>query len=46
MEETHTEAVAQMCSVRKVLLEMLQYLQENACVRVSFVRDSGLGVFL
>ena len=46
MEETHTEVVAQICSVRKVFLEILQYLQENTSVRVSFVRDSGLGVFL
>ena len=35
MEET--EAVAQMCSVKKVFLENLQNLQEITCARVSFL---------
>ena len=44
------EAVAQMCSVKKVLLEVSQSLQENTCARVSFLikffskRDPGTGV--
>ena len=31
-----SEAVAQRCSVKKVLLETWQNSQENTCVRVSF----------
>ena len=31
------EAVAQMCSVKKVFLEISQNLQENICGRVSFL---------
>ena len=31
------EAVVQRCSVKKVFLEILQYSQENTCVRVSFL---------
>ena len=30
------EAAIQRCSVKKVLLKILQNLQENACARVSF----------
>ena len=30
-----TEAVAQMCSVKKVFLEISQNSQENTCARVS-----------
>ena len=47
------EAVAQRCSVKKVLLEISQNSQENICARVSFLiklqaekRDSGWGVFM
>ena len=32
-----TEAVAQTCSVKKVLLEILQNSQENTRTRVSFL---------
>ena len=32
------EAVIQMCSVKKVLLEISQNPQENTCVRVSFLK--------
>ena len=32
----YTEAVDQRCSVKKVLLEIPQYSQENTCARVSF----------
>ena len=32
-----SEAVAQRCSVKKVLLEISQNLQENTCARVSFL---------
>ena len=32
-----TEAVAPRCSVKKVLLEILQNSQENTCARVSFL---------
>ena len=31
------EAVAQMCSVRKVFLDIWQNSQENTCARVSFL---------
>ena len=31
-----SEAVAQICSVKKVFLEISQNSQENTCVRVSF----------
>ena len=31
------EAVAQRCSVKKVLLEISQNSQENTCARVSFL---------
>ena len=31
------EAVVQRCSVKKVLLEILQNSQENTCVRVAFL---------
>ena len=45
-----TKAVAQMCSVKKVFLEISQNLQENTCARVSSSlaqkRVSGTGVFL
>ena len=33
----HSEAVVQMCSVKKVFLEISQNLQENVCTRVSFL---------
>ena len=33
----HSEAVGQMCSVKKVLLEIVQNSQENTCTRVSFL---------
>ena len=32
----YLEAVAQRCSVKKVFIEILQTLQENACAFVSF----------
>ena len=32
----HSEAVVQMCSVKKVFLEISQNSQENPCTRVSF----------
>ena len=32
-----TEAVAQICSVKKVFLEILQNLQESTCARASFL---------
>ena len=32
----YLEAVAKRCSVKEVLLEISQNLQENACARVSF----------
>ena len=32
-----TEAVVQMCSVKKLFLEILQNSQENTCARVSFL---------
>ena len=32
-----SEVVAQRCSVKKMLLEISQYSQENTCVRVSFL---------
>ena len=53
----YTEAVTQRCSVKKLLLEILQNSRENTCARVSFLiklqaalqlyqkRDSGTGVF-
>ena len=34
---TWTEAVVQMCSIKKVFLEISQNSQENACARVSFL---------
>ena len=34
--EQFSETVVRRCSVKKVLLEMSQNSQENACVRVSF----------
>ena len=43
-----TEAVAQTCSVKKVLLEILQNSQENTCTRVSFLiklQASGLQLY-
>ena len=51
------DAVTQKCSVKKVLLQILQNSHENTCARVSFSkkasdlqlcfkRDSGTGVFL
>ena len=33
----HQEAVAQTCSVKKVLLEISQNSQEHVCARVSFL---------
>ena len=39
----------QRCSVNKMLVEILQILQENTCARVSFsikLQVSGTGVFL
>ena len=46
-----TEAIAQRCSIKKMLLEISQNSQENTCARVSFLiklqaRDSGTSVFL
>ena len=32
-----SEAVAQTCSIRQVLLEILQYSQKNTCARVSII---------
>ena len=32
----YTDAVIQRCSVKRVLLEILQNLQENTCARISF----------
>ena len=51
------DAVTQRCSVKKVLLQILQNSHENTCARVSFskkasdlqlcfIRNSGTGVFL
>ena len=37
IDEKHTEAVTQRCSVRKVFLEISQSSQENTCTRVSFL---------
>ena len=37
-----SEAVARMCSVKKVLLEISQNSQENTCARVSFIRKETL----
>ena len=34
---TWAEAAAQMCSVKKVVLEISQSSQENTCARVSFL---------
>ena len=34
---THTEAVAQRYSIKKVFLEMSQKSQENTCARVSLL---------
>ena len=34
---TWIEAVVQMCSIKKVFLEISQNSQENACARVSFL---------
>ena len=33
----HEEAVVQMCSVKKVSLEISQNSKENTCIRVSFL---------
>ena len=41
-----TKAVAQRCFVKKVFLEISQNLQESTCTRVSFLNDSGAGLFL
>ena len=47
-----TEKVSRRCSVKRVLLKILQNSQESTCARVSFSiklqadRDSGTGVFL
>ena len=47
-----TEAVAQRCSVKKMLLQIFQNSQENTCTRASFLmksflkKISGTGVFL
>ena len=42
-----TEVVAQKCSAKKVLLQVLQNSLENICTRVSLkTRDSGTGVYL
>ena len=40
----HTEAVVQMCSVKKVFLEISQNLQENTCARVSFLIKLQAGI--
>ena len=32
-----TEAIAQRCSIKKMLLEISQNSQENTCARVSFL---------
>ena len=37
--ETHTEAVAQKCSFKKVFLEIWQNTQDNICARVSFLMN-------
>ena len=36
------EAIVQRCSVKKVILEILQNIQENTCARVSFNKVAGL----
>ena len=44
-----TEAVAQRCSVKKMLLKISQNSQENTCARVSFLiklQASAAGAFL
>ena len=42
-----TEAVAQMCSVKKLFLEVLQNSQENNCARVSFlIKLQAWGTFI
>ena len=38
LSQDTTEAVAQRCSVEKVLLEVSQNSQENTCARVSFLK--------
>ena len=43
----NAEAVAQMCSVKKVFLEISQNSQENTCVRVSIlIKLQALGLQL
>ena len=37
LQFSSTEAVAQRCSVKKVILEISQNVQENTCARVSFL---------
>ena len=37
VSKQRTEPVAQRCSLKKVLLEILQNSQENTCARVSFL---------
>ena len=37
LPEYESEVVAQRCSVKKVLLEILQNSQENTCARVSIL---------
>ena len=41
----HSEAVVQMCSVKKVFLEISQNPQEITCIRVSFLIKSRAQVF-
>ena len=38
-----SEAVVQICSVKKVFLEISQNSQENTCIRVSFLIERGRG---
>ena len=38
-----SEAVVQICSVKKVFLEISQNSQENTCIRVSFLIEGGEG---
>ena len=44
--KTKVEAVVRRCSIKKVLLNILQRSPESTCSRVSFLIKSGTSVFL
>ena len=44
--KTKVEAVVRWCSIKKVLLNILQRSPESTCSRVSFLIKSGTSVFL